>query len=298
MATSQHTPIAKSSVKCAICGAWDTEGGCPDVRKCIEALSRMEMEHRREAVEVLAQRSRSSATRVAEVGFDALSLLHIGLVVCGVSGEVLGANQTAEEILETRDGLELSADGILCATEEGGQPLGEIVEQVAAGTYSRRFGGDSVVLSVRRGGRRRPLTVVLRAKHAAVMEPTATDGAVLVMILDSALPVRTIESELRQLYGFTSTEARLANILMEGRDLEDCCQELGIGRSTGCTHLRRIFRKTGVHRQSELVVLLLKGIGLACLGNQKAESQGKPVRLEAQERKASRIDAPRVVNAL
>jgi DNA-binding CsgD family transcriptional regulator len=299
MATSERTPIAKNSFKCPICGAWDADGGCPDVRECIEAFSRMGMEHRREAVEVLAQRSRSNAARVAEVGFDALSLLHIGLVVCGRAGEVLGANQTAEEILGTRDGLEQSADGILCATEEGSQPLGEIVEQVAAGTYSGRFGGDSVVLSVRRGGRRRPLTVVLRANHAAVTEPTATDGAVLVMILDSALPVRTIESELRQLYGFTSTEARLANILMEGKDLEDCCQELGIGRSTGCTHLRRIFKKTGVHRQSELVALLLKGIGLACLGNlkTKAESQGKSVRLEAQERKGSRIDPSGVVNA-
>jgi DNA-binding CsgD family transcriptional regulator len=75
-----------------------------------------------------------------------------------------------------------------------------------------------------------------------------------------------MELELRQLFGFSSMEARLAMLLIQGDELEECCQELGIRRSTGCTHLKRLFKKTGVHRQSQLVTLLLKSIGLAYLG--------------------------------
>jgi DNA-binding CsgD family transcriptional regulator len=82
------------------------------------------------------------------------------------------------------------------------------------------------------------------------------------MIQDSALPVETAEAELRQLYGLTSAEARLSNLLMEGAALEDCCAQLGIRRTTARMHLRNIFAKTGVRRQGELVALLLKSIGL------------------------------------
>jgi DNA-binding CsgD family transcriptional regulator len=263
-------------------------------------MAGMEMEHTRETVAALAQRSRSKALRVLEVGFDTLSLLHIGLVVCRVTGEVRGANQTAEAILEAHDGLELSADGLLCATQADGQPLAEIVQKVAAGTYFGRFGGHNAVLAIRRGARRRPLTVWVRANEAAVTEPAVTEAAVLVLIVDSALPLRAIESELRQLYGFTSTEARLANLLMEGRALEDCCQALTISHSTGCTHLRRIFKKTQVHRQGELVVLLLKGIGLVCRGSQKTglgSQEGSAVG-GVTERKGPRIEASRALSGL
>lgn len=300
MATSQRAPIAKGRFRCPICGARANDGGCRDAGQCSDAVAGMEMERTRETVAALAQRPRSKAVRVLEIGIDALSFLHIGLVVCGVTGEVLGANQTAEVMLEARDGLERSADGLLCATQEVGPPLAEIVQQVAAGTYFGRFEGRHAFLSVQRGARRRPLTVLVRANEAAVTEPAVTEAAVLVMIVDSALPVRAIESELRQLYGFTSTEARLANLLMDGGALEDCCQELAISRSTGCTHLRRIFKKTQVHRQSELVALLLKGIGLACLGSQKTDlgSQEGSAACGVPERKGPRIEASRALSVL
>jgi DNA-binding CsgD family transcriptional regulator len=86
--------------------------------------------------------------------------------------------------------------------------------------------------------------------------------ATLLFILDPEIPVETVEAELRQLYGLTATEASLANQLMEGKALDDCCKILNIRRSTARTHLQHLFEKVGVQRQSELVALLLKSIGL------------------------------------
>jgi DNA-binding CsgD family transcriptional regulator len=108
----------------------------------------------------------------------------------------------------------------------------------------------------------RPLTLFVRAVKTKTDTPAPDEAAVLIMILDSAQPVETTEAELRQLYGFTATEARLANHLMEGLALEDCCQAMGIRRTTARMHLRNIFAKAGVRRQGELVSLLLKSIGL------------------------------------
>jgi DNA-binding CsgD family transcriptional regulator len=54
----------------------------------------------------------------------------------------------------------------------------------------------------------------------------------------------------------------MANLLMEGRTLDECCQQLAIRRSTGRTHVQHLFEKVGVQRQSELVSVLWKSIGL------------------------------------
>jgi DNA-binding CsgD family transcriptional regulator len=195
-------------------------------------------------------------------GFGALDLLNIGVVVCGSSGELLVANDTAQEILRARDGLELDAQGVLCATLQNGASLAGVIEHVAR---TARNGVDNNVdsaFAVQRPSRKRALTLFVRAVHAKAESPADHEAAALVMILDAALPVEATELELRQLYGFTSTEAQLANLLMEGMALEDCGDELGIRRTTVRMHLRNIFAKTGARRQGELVALLLKSIGL------------------------------------
>jgi DNA-binding CsgD family transcriptional regulator len=182
-------------------------------------------------------------------------------VLCAADGRVIGANEIAEEIFSVRDGLEVSHDGILRATQEGERPLQELVQQV--GNRTRDGGTVSEVLALQRK-RKRPLTLLIRASHTMVA--SEAERNVLIMVMDPALPVKAIESELRQLYGFSAMEARLAMLLIQGHELEECCHELAIRRSTGCTHLKRLFKKTRVHRQTELVTLLLKSIGLAYLG--------------------------------
>jgi len=195
-------------------------------------------------------------------GFEALDLLNIGVVVCGSSGELLVTNDTAQEILRARDGLELDSQGVLCATYQSDRCLSDVIQEVARTARNGASGSIESAFAVRRPSGKRAFTLFVRAVNAKNERPAAHEAAALVMILDAALPVEATELELRQLYGFTSTEAQLANLLMEGMALEDCCDELGIRRTTVRMHLRNIFAKTGARRQGELVSLLLKSIGL------------------------------------
>jgi len=194
-------------------------------------------------------------------GLEALDLLNIGLIVCSASAELLVANQTAERIIRVGDGLVLDSDGVLSATHGDNMSLTELVRSVAKTRTQDVVPRDSA-FAVHRSSGKRPLTLFVRAVNTKTSVPSPNEAAVLVMILDSAQPIGTAEVELRQLYGFTATEARLANHLMEGLSLEDCCSAMGIRRTTARMHLRNIFAKTGVRRQGELVSLLLKSIGL------------------------------------
>jgi len=192
-------------------------------------------------------------------GLEALDLLNIGVVVCDASAKVLTANSVAERILSDSDGLELSSDGTLSTTLVSDIGLRESITRLA-GSGAEDDGAPHRALAVCRPSGKRPLTLFLRA--AKERGSTQPQPAVLVLIQDSALPVETTEAELRQLYGLTAAEARISNLLMEGAGLEECCDQLGIRRTTARMHLRNIFAKTGVRRQSELVALLLRSIGL------------------------------------
>jgi|HubBroStandDraft_4_1064222.scaffolds.fasta_scaffold81600_2 DNA-binding CsgD family transcriptional regulator len=193
-------------------------------------------------------------------GFEALDLVNVGLLVTSAAGQLLLANRSAEQILDTRDGLELTPRGTIRTTLKSTPALNVLLD--AAGKSQPSESNDSIV-AIRRPSGKRPLTLVIRSVQA-VAAPTADPSSptALVFILDPEFPVETAESELRQLYGLTSTEACLANLLMEGKTLDECCESLGIRRSTARTHLQHLFEKVGVQRQSELVSLLLKSIGL------------------------------------
>jgi DNA-binding CsgD family transcriptional regulator len=89
-----------------------------------------------------------------------------------------------------------------------------------------------------------------------------TSPSVLVFVWDPELPEHDTEVGLRELFGFTSCEARLANLLMKGKSVEDCCTQLEIRPSTVRMHLANLFAKTGVQRQGQLVSLLWKSVGM------------------------------------
>lgn len=69
-------------------------------------------------------------------------------------------------------------------------------------------------------------------------------------------PVPDVET-LRLLYGLTRSEAKVARLLALGRRSEEIATELEVSAATVAFHLRNLFQKTGVARQSDLVAQVL-----------------------------------------
>ena len=79
---------------------------------------------------------------------------------------------------------------------------------------------------------------------------------VAIILVDLEKPMRTAEDELRNVFQMTPSEARLSARLMSGEALENVADGLGISKETARRHLKSIFNKTAVNRQSELIALL------------------------------------------
>ena len=195
-------------------------------------------------------------------GFEALDLLNVGLAVTNDAGLLLMANRSFEQLLAIGDGLELAADGVLAVQAGRGPDLSEILRRASDDSKASKPSRAETIVAVTRSSGKRPLTLQVRPVKAGLTRERADTPAALIFVLDPDLAVGATDAELRQLYGLTSTEARLANLLMEGKTLDDCCKELDVRRSTCRTHLQHLFDKVGVQRQSELVSVLWKSIGL------------------------------------
>ena len=209
-------------------------------------------------------------------GFEALDLVNVGLLVTSATGQLLLANRTAERILKTRDGLELTGGNAVRTSMKSTPSLNTLIESVG---NPQNIGARDSVVALRRPSGRRPLTAVVRAVDGMPANEDPMTPATLLFILDPEIPVETVEAELRQLYGLTSMEACLANLLMQGKALDECCTALGIRRSTARTHLQHLFEKVGVQRQSELVSLLLKSIGLVGAASRPSKMRARALRV-------------------
>jgi DNA-binding CsgD family transcriptional regulator len=263
-------------MKCPNCGAWESQGGCENPSACARALAQREADYSRKITKLLAQES-ERPLQLLMAGLEALNLLNVGLAVTTRSGQLLMANRKFEQILAAHDGLELTSDGVLQMQERSTAVIGELMQraQVNAAAGKSRH---AAAFAVARPSGRRPLTMYIRSSKSAAASGDAAGPSAVVFVMDPELSVETAETELRQLYGLTQTEARVANLLMEGKTLDECCQQLAIRRSTGRTHVQHLFEKVGVQRQSELVSVLWKSIGLIrTRGNKEEEGTNSSV---------------------
>jgi len=65
---------------------------------------------------------------------------------------------------------------------------------------------------------------------------------------------------LRNRFDLTPAEARLVVHLVTGTSLKSSARALGVGYETVRRQVKSVFHKTGTHRQSELVLTVLRAI--------------------------------------
>jgi len=81
--------------------------------------------------------------------------------------------------------------------------------------------------------------------------------SVLVFAVDLETKPRSRSSQMRALYGLTPTERQISDHLAAGKEIKEAAICVGVTLETARFHLKRIFAKTGTHRQVDLMRLML-----------------------------------------
>lgn len=179
----------------------------------------------------------------ADPAGSALRRLSTAVVVVDRACKVLFLNESASDVLVGKNGMIIDRDGGCRAlTSNGTQELRSAVREARQADQSGRY------LTLSAGPEKRNLHVVVEA--------VSDEHVALLLANPERAPVPPVEG-IQELFGLTRAEATIAYTLAGAGSLEDASVASGITVSSARTYLKRVFSKTGVSKQGELIQLLL-----------------------------------------
>lgn len=216
-------------------------------RRCLDLF----MRHARTAMRLRHRVARMERERDA-----ALALLDAAcdpMCVVDEHARILLANQPAERLLRDGDVLGQRGETLRAAR---GLDVDWVLPAVRETLDASRRRQSREVLCIAVPGQAQVAQVY------AIVAPLSTppdDVRVAVILRDlRRLSPRFDASQLQRLFGFTRTEARVANALLAGRSSEDVAVAWEVRSDTVRAHVKRMLAKTGTRNQGELQKLLLR----------------------------------------
>lgn len=207
-------------------------------------------------------------TRVRGVLSDARALGHsflelldndrFGVIQLDRGGRVVAANDRARRFLGEKGGLS-DTDGFLAASIPAEN---EALQRLLARALPRYVGpasAGSMTIGRPNARTRQVVHVTPVARREPDLRPQRV--AALVTIADPASRPRIDTRLLAEALNLTPAESRLATMVAAGRTVREIAAATGRTEGTIRWHLKKIFRKQGISRQSDLArrVLSLEG---------------------------------------
>jgi DNA-binding CsgD family transcriptional regulator/PAS domain-containing protein len=227
----------------------------PRPRKTREHLQ-MLLPHIRRAVDIESRLDRLHKEK--KVLAEALDHVTQAVALLDRSGRVVQVNRAAEAIFRGGDGVATAADGrVVLATSDARASLVSALAQCVTPLLWTPGAGvmPSTQIMVRRS-RGRPLVLTLQPlpkEHAGAFNAVA-----LLFVSDPDARTEDRGALLRKAYRLSGGEAQLVQALAGGETLKEYAARNDVSYETVRSQLRRVFEKTGVRRQAELVPLVLR----------------------------------------
>lgn len=181
-----------------------------------------------------------------QLGF-ALDSLTLAVFALDASGRVAHLSRRARQLTEAQDGLLLDARGRLHPAHLQDKPAFDRLFTTQPGQCAMRL----------RRAKQGPDHVLVMLPRRQVDSVFEAGGGFIALLLEREVDSpQSLESAVAPLFGLTKAEARLASVLAETGSLESAHERLRVSRNTAKSQMAAIFRKTGTHRQAEVIRLL------------------------------------------
>jgi DNA-binding CsgD family transcriptional regulator len=223
------------------------------------SLAESLMPHLRQAYAI--NRRYESMRAVSAAVMNRFERYHVGVTMVAADGTMRYCNGPARRIFEQADGLRVDADGRIAASDPA-----ETLAMLQA--VCEHLGGDMPdghfaprLLRVSRTAGSSPFAVAL-SPYRGASDPVMRDGsaghAVMLIYNPDRPPVERTDV-ITQLYDLNPRESALVCAIAAGESLEDIARASKRSLEAVRSQLKRVFRKTGTSRQTELVKLVLSG---------------------------------------
>ncbi|SIP98308.1 helix-turn-helix transcriptional regulator [Marinobacterium stanieri] len=199
----------------------------------------------------------------------AISRLSIATVLIDENGLILEQNVFAKEILESGDGLKVVGGRLETSYPSDNRELRRLIKEAFENNTRDTVGKVPEAMSVTRPSGEVSLGVVVESIPSTAWAEGKGQPAAMVYIRDAVGKSQASNEVAKKLFGLTPAETALSIQLSNGLSLEEAAEALNIRRNTARAHLRAIFSKTGVRRQTELVRIFLNSVAPLGQGDQE-----------------------------
>ncbi|XHR99757.1 helix-turn-helix transcriptional regulator [Sphingomonas sp. DBB INV C78] len=198
--------------------------------------------------------------RLATIGTEqgvfqgAIEQMAVATIILDHGGRVLRTNARADHLLARADGLSRSGDRFVLGGRDDQKALEAMLRTLDVESDPRAVA--PLRLRIERPSGERDFAIVAQPVAGPAFMRGATAAALALFVTEPGARTGPSPEAIRDLFQLTPAEAQLAATLANGASLIDAADRLGVTHNTVRGHLRAIFAKTGVRRQSQLVHLL------------------------------------------
>lgn len=186
---------------------------------------------------------------------SALNLSDFGVILIERSGKIAFANRAAAQLIESGDGVDTHGGRLTGVDLQSSVHLRVAIDHVVHSIHPDEDYAPLLQLKRRKGP---PLIAAVMPVEEKALE--ASHIAAILYVLDPVLDIGRTLKPLCKLYHLSNVETELASLLASGHSLGDAAAQMRIQEQTARTYLKNIFIKTGAHRQTDLVRLLLSSV--------------------------------------
>jgi DNA-binding CsgD family transcriptional regulator len=210
------------------------------------------VEHIKLALQFLDQMAIQQIERNAFA--DAINQFMLGTLILDRSGKIVASNRVARDTIEQYQALKIQQGALVIVDKKTNQQLYSALANI-------EDSNDPVPLTI---------TVALNDSLALglTVRPVRPDDALThpvhahaVVFISDPQGVRGISPEtLKDLFGFTGSESKVAAYLANGHTLMEAADALSISVNTAKSHARNIYEKTGVNKQTKFIQLVSNSV--------------------------------------
>jgi DNA-binding CsgD family transcriptional regulator len=229
----------------------------PEITNAQLATADRLVPHLARAIRIHGKLAESEHSQVAL--HEVIDRLPTGVLIVDERRCPVVTNRMADRIAASRDGFAIDDEGPKGSNRESTNNLRKLIDSAVRPEPGREMSGGGFMALERFSGRR-PYPVLItpilgRSEHSSM-----TDAAAIIFISDPQIRDVSIVNVLMEMYGLTPAEAELAELLSQGRSLEEAAKARHVTLNTARSQLKQIFAKTNTNRQGELLQLVLSGV--------------------------------------
>lgn len=188
---------------------------------------------------------------------DAINQFMLGTLILDRSGTIVGSNRVARDCIEEYKALSIKNGSLMIADPKANRQLYQALDGIALSDN-----GDDVISQ----------TITIPLGHSLTLglmvRPVRPDDALAypvhahaVVFISSSQGTRAISAAtLKELFGLTDSESRVAAYLANGNTLTEAAEALSVSINTAKTHARNIYEKTGVNKQTKFIQLVSNSV--------------------------------------